>query len=182
MQRRDAPQETEDPHGAITVFRNPSSVTTSSGGAHSIVEPNGSGVTYAQVVFPPDRRKPDDGSTSPKRLAVPANVPVHLLSESDVRNQLGNLKSFNAPKPEAQRGYDTVDTDEVVVNQPQIQPQVQPQVLPQAYVLPQVQAQVLPEIQPQVPEGVAPPSSHTEPIQHQRLSDEARPQSPETDF
>lgn len=96
-------------------------MTTSSGGAQSIVEPSESGVTYAQVVFPPDRRKPDDGSTSPKRLAVPANVPLHLLSESDVRSQLGNLKSFNPPKQEADRGLDTVDTDDVVVTQPQVQ-------------------------------------------------------------
>ncbi|KAH8308417.1 solute carrier organic anion transporter family member 1A1 [Drosophila kikkawai] len=173
MQRRDAPQETENHQGTISVFRNPSSATTSSGGAQSVVEPNGSGVTYAQVVFPPDRRKPDDGSTSPKRLAVPANVPLHLLSESDVRSQLGNLKSFNAPKQEADRGEDTVDTDHVVVTQPQVQPQA----LPQAFVFPQTQQQVHQE--------VAPTSSHSanpEVTQHQRLSDEARPQSPETDF
>lgn len=118
IQRRDAAPE---PRTETAVFRNPSSVTTSSGGAQSIVEPSESGVTYAQVVFPPDRRKPDDGSTSPKRLAVPANVPLHLLSESDVRSQLGNLKSFNPPKQEADRGLDTVDTDDVVVTQPQVQ-------------------------------------------------------------
>ncbi|XP_026835143.1 solute carrier organic anion transporter family member 1A1 [Drosophila erecta] len=118
LQRRDAHPE---PRTEAAVFRNPSSVTTSSGGAQSIVEPSESGVTYAQVVFPPDRRKPADGSTSPKRLAVPANVPLHLLSESDVRGQLGNLNSFNPPKQEADMGQDTVDTNDVVVTQPQVQ-------------------------------------------------------------
>ncbi|KAM8717826.1 hypothetical protein ACLKA7_004516 [Drosophila subpalustris] len=97
MHRRDAPQAL-DLRPETTVFRHPSSLTDSSG-AQSIVEPNGSGVTYAQVVFPPDKRKRDDGNTSPKRLAVPANVPLHHLSESDVRAQLGTLKSFNSAKP-----------------------------------------------------------------------------------
>lgn len=97
MHRRDAP-ETHELRPEAAVFRHPSNLTDSSG-AQSIVEPNGSGVTYAQVIFPPDKRKPDDGSTSPKRLAVPANVPLHHLSESDVRAQLGTLKSFNAAKP-----------------------------------------------------------------------------------
>lgn len=101
MQRRDAPHEAvEARRPEATIFRQPSSLTDSSG-AQSIVEPNGSGVTYAQVVFPPDKRKPDDGSTSPKRLAVPANVPLHHLSETDVRAQLGTLKSFNPAKPAA---------------------------------------------------------------------------------
>ncbi|XP_039502102.1 solute carrier organic anion transporter family member 1A1 [Drosophila santomea] len=155
MQRRDAAPE---PRMETAVFRNPSSVTTSSGGAQSIVEPSESGVTYAQVVFPPDRRKPTDGSTSPKRLAVPANVPLHLLSESDVRSQLGNLKSFNPPKQEADRGQDTVDTDDVVVTQPQVQA-----------VLPQVQRQAQTEVHPIT--GDLHPNH-----------DSPRPQSPETDF
>ncbi|KAH8378183.1 hypothetical protein KR093_009881 [Drosophila rubida] len=103
MQRRDAPQSLELRPEA-TVFRHPSSLTDSSG-AQSIVEPNGSGVTYAQVVFPPDKRKPADGTTSPKRLAVPANVPLHHLSESDVRAQLGTLKSFNPAQPQT-AGHD----------------------------------------------------------------------------
>lgn len=97
MHRRDAPQALQL-RPETTVFRNPSSLTDSSG-AQSIVEPIDSGVTYAQVVFPPDKRKRDDGSTSPKRLAVPANVPLHHLSESDVRAQLGTLRSFNPAKP-----------------------------------------------------------------------------------
>ncbi|KAH8403159.1 hypothetical protein KR222_006202 [Zaprionus bogoriensis] len=114
MQRRDAQTQAQaeakaaNAHAAeqalrpeASIFRHPSSLTDSSG-AQSIVEPNGSGVTYAQVVFPPDKRKPDDGSTSPKRLAVPANVPLHHLSEADVRTQLGTLKSFNAPPPQAE--------------------------------------------------------------------------------
>ncbi|XP_017050607.1 solute carrier organic anion transporter family member 1A1 [Drosophila ficusphila] len=163
MQRRDAQQELPT---QTAVFRNPSSVTTSSGGAQSVVEPSESGVTYAQVVFPPDRRKPDDGSTSPKRLAVPANVPLHLLSESDVRSQLGNLKSFNPPKQEADRGQDTVDTDDVVVTQPQ------------SSVQPQVQA-VLPQVQHPDQEISSPNTRET--TQNQP-ADIARPQSPETDF
>ncbi|KAI8042565.1 solute carrier organic anion transporter family member 2B1 [Drosophila gunungcola] len=166
MQRRNAPAEL--PQTQAAVFRNPSSVTTSSGGAQSIVEPGENGVTYAQVVFPPDRRKPDDGSTSPKRMAVPANVPLHLLSESDVRSQLGNLKSFNPPKQEADRGRDTVDTDDVVVTQPQ------------AHVQPQVQT-VLPLVQPQVQEESSPIIRELQPS-HPGQPDDARPQSPETDF
>ncbi|EDV32122.1 uncharacterized protein Dana_GF14199 [Drosophila ananassae] len=165
MQRRDVPpNEDRDPHPA-SVFRNPSSVTTSSGGAQSIVEPNASGVTYAQVVFPPDRRKPDDGSTSPKRLAVPANIPVHHLSEADVRTQLSTLKSFHSPSQVAERGEDTVDTDEAeVVHQ---QPKAQANVLPYVHS----------EVPPPIPD-TSPPHSiiSGEPDIHQR------PQSPETDF
>ncbi|KAI8118566.1 Solute carrier organic anion transporter family member 1A5 [Lucilia cuprina] len=82
------------PNNEITVFRQPSSVTNSSAGDSSIVEPSSSGVTYAQVVFPPDKRKPNDGSTSPKRLVPRADVPLHHLSEEDVRTKLGSLKSF----------------------------------------------------------------------------------------
>ncbi|KAH8413456.1 hypothetical protein KR009_011368 [Drosophila setifemur] len=179
MQRRDAPHEEEPAHQQATVFRNPSSVTTSSGGAQSIVEPNASGVTYAQVVFPPDRRKPDDGSTSPKRLAVPANVPLHLLSQADVRTQLGSLKSFNPPSQVANRGEDTVDRDDdVVVSQPQAQ--VQPQVI--AHVLPLVHSDAVP---PPIPENSPPRSptaSESQASIHQRQPEDARPQSPETDF
>ncbi|XP_017065364.2 solute carrier organic anion transporter family member 1A1 [Drosophila eugracilis] len=166
MQRRDAPQE----HQTTSVFRNPSSVTTSSGGAQSIVEPSESGVTYAQVVFPPDRRKPDDGSVSPKRLAVPADVPLHHLSESDVRSQLGNLRSFNPPKQEADLGRDTVDTDNVVVTQPQ------------AHIQPQVQA-VLPlqQVHPQAQEDIS-TDTMIQQLNHQRQPEDPRPQSPETDF
>lgn len=99
----------------ITVFRQPSSVTNSSAGGSSIVEPSTSGVTYAQVVFPPDKRKPNDGSTSPKRLVPRADVPLHHLSEEDVRTQLGSLRSFkpknqqtNDEKPQ-ETDIDTVD-------------------------------------------------------------------------
>ncbi|XP_068150787.1 solute carrier organic anion transporter family member 1A1 isoform X1 [Drosophila tropicalis] len=125
VQRRIAPE----PRSEISVFRNPSSITTSSGNA-SIVEPNGSGVTYAQVIFPPDKKKPNDGSSSPKRLAVPADVPVHHLSETDVRAQLGNLRSFNptanATKSGEDEGRDELDVNQrqpVVVSQPQARPQ-----------------------------------------------------------
>lgn len=83
------------PNNEITVFRNPSSATSSSVGENSIASNNANGVTYAQVVFPPDKRKPDDGSTSPKRMAVRADVPLGHLSSQDVRAQLGNLKTFN---------------------------------------------------------------------------------------
>ncbi|XP_005174920.1 solute carrier organic anion transporter family member 1A1 [Musca domestica] len=83
------------PKPEITVFRQPSTLTNSSGGGSSIVEPPTNGVTYAQVVFPPDKRKPNDGSASPKRMAVRADVPLHHLSTDDVRAQLNNLKSFN---------------------------------------------------------------------------------------
>ncbi|XP_051858430.1 solute carrier organic anion transporter family member 2B1 isoform X2 [Drosophila albomicans] len=120
MQRRDAPQSLELRPEA-TVFRHPSSLTNSSG-AQSIVEPNGSGVTYAQVVFPPDKRKPVDGSTSPKRLAVPANVPLHHLSETDVRTQLGTLKSFNPAQSHAEQpespGHDVPGNVNIVSPQP----------------------------------------------------------------
>ncbi|XP_062142026.1 solute carrier organic anion transporter family member 1A6 isoform X1 [Drosophila sulfurigaster albostrigata] len=120
MQRRDAPQALELRPEA-TVFRHPSSLTDSSG-AQSIVEPNGSGVTYAQVVFPPDKRKPVDGSTSPKRLAVPANVPLHHLSETDVRTQLGTLKSFNPAQPHVEQaespGHDVPGNVNIVSPQP----------------------------------------------------------------
>lgn len=106
------PQRTEQvesvppysPH--VNVFRNPSSVTSSSAG-ESVPDPN-SDVTYAQVVFPPDKRKKANGTDSPKRMAVRADVPLHHLSAQDVRSQLGNLKSFRSidesepkPKPEA---------------------------------------------------------------------------------
>ncbi|XP_073822418.1 organic anion transporting polypeptide 33Eb isoform X1 [Musca autumnalis] len=95
------PQPTRPaPRPEITVFRQPSNLTNSSGGDSSVVEPSTSGVTYAQVVFPPDKRKPNDGSTSPKRMAVRADVPLHHLSTDDVRTQLGNLKSFNPQKTE----------------------------------------------------------------------------------
>ncbi|KAM7353915.1 organic anion transporting polypeptide 33Eb isoform 2-T2 [Cochliomyia hominivorax] len=109
------------PNNEITVFRQPSSVTNSSAGGSSIVEPSTSGVTYAQVVFPPDKRKPNDGSTSPKRLVPRADVPLHHLSEEDVRTKLGSLKSFK-PKNQNNTGeeesttkpietdIDTVDT------------------------------------------------------------------------
>lgn len=89
------------PNPEITVFRQPSTLTNSSAGGSSVVEPGTNGVTYAQVVFPPDKRKPNDGSASPKRLAVRADVPLHHLSTDDVRTQLGNLKSFN-PSPNAE--------------------------------------------------------------------------------
>lgn len=87
------------PNNEITVFRQPSSVTNSSAGESSIVEPSTSGVTYAQVVFPPDKRKINDGNTSPKRLVPRADVPLHHLSEEDVRTQLGSLKSFKPKSP-----------------------------------------------------------------------------------
>ncbi|KAH8267525.1 hypothetical protein KR018_012498 [Drosophila ironensis] len=176
MQRRDVQhpetleQQQQQPHQGITVFRNPSSATNSSGGGQSIVEPNtSSGVTYAQVVFPPDRRKPDDGS--PKRLAVPANVSVHHLSEADVRTQLGSLKSFQAPGQVAERGQDTVDTEQegvskVIEQQPRVQ---QATVQPFAH----------PDIPPPVPDNSPPHSiisGEPEVYPHQR------PQSPETDF
>lgn len=89
------PAPTKLPRSEITVFRQPSTLTNSSGGGSSVVEPSSTGVTYAQVVFPPDKRKPNDGTTSPKRLAVRADVPLHYLSVEDVRTQLGGLKSFN---------------------------------------------------------------------------------------
>lgn len=122
MQRRDAPNTAQAAHELrpeAAIFRHPSSLTDSSG-AQSIVEPNGSGVTYAQVVFPPDKRKPTDGSTSPKRLAVPANVPLHHLSEADVRTQLGTLKSFNPAKPQAEEpaGHDVPGNADVNPQQP----------------------------------------------------------------
>ncbi|ALC40040.1 Oatp33Eb [Drosophila busckii] len=124
MQRRDnrePEQEQQHPpveaRNAAMVFRHPSSLTDSSG-TQSIVEPNGSGVTYAQVVFPPDKRKPDDGSTSPKRLAVPANVPLHHLSETDVRAQLNTLKSFNAPAKTEQQPPTEADYAQVIAKQP----------------------------------------------------------------
>ena len=87
------------PNNEITVFRQPSSATNSSAGDSSVVEPSTSGVTYAQVVFPPDKRKTNDGSTSPKRLVPRADVPLHHLSEEDVRTQLGSLKSFKPKSP-----------------------------------------------------------------------------------
>ncbi|BFF96364.1 solute carrier organic anion transporter family member 1A1 [Drosophila madeirensis] len=193
MQRRDAPPATHDePQHAAGVYRNPSSVTTSSGEAQSIVEPNGSGVTYAQVIFPPDRRKANDGNTSPKRLAVPANVPLHHLSETDVRAQLGTLKSFNTPSQVADPGQDVVDeqnqTQAKIQPLPQAQPQAQPlekthRGVPSA--LP-VTAPTLPETAPPVPETeppTTPPAVQKAEISNQRqLQDEARPQSPETDF
>ncbi|XP_067623989.1 solute carrier organic anion transporter family member 1A1 isoform X2 [Eurosta solidaginis] len=98
MQRRDSqPQDTAPKSQGITVFRNPSSVTTSSAGDSSLLEPNSNqnGIAYAQVIFPPDKHKANDGTTSPKRMAVRADVPLHHLSAQDVRAQLGNLKSFN---------------------------------------------------------------------------------------
>lgn len=120
MHRRDAPAQAQELRPEAAIFRHPSSLTDSSG-AQSIVEPNGSGVTYAQVVFPPDKRKPTDGSTSPKRLAVPANVPLHHLSEADVRTQLDTLKSFNPVKPLAEEpaaGRDVPGNADVVAQQP----------------------------------------------------------------
>lgn len=124
MQRRDAhttaQAAAQELRPEAAIFRHPSSLTDSSG-AQSIVEPNGSGVTYAQVVFPPDKRKPTDGSTSPKRLAVPANVPLHHLSEADVRTQLGTLKSFNPAKPQAEAepaGHDVPGNADVNAQQP----------------------------------------------------------------
>ncbi|EDW04211.1 solute carrier organic anion transporter family member 74D [Drosophila grimshawi] len=124
MQRRDAPQQAAaiptkvEPRVEAAVFRHPSSLTESSG-SPSIVAPNESGVTYAQVVFPPDKRKPNDGSTSPKRLAVPANVPLHHLSETDVRAQLGTLKSFNAAPPIGEDVAGNADMHPTEVARPQ---------------------------------------------------------------
>ncbi|XP_017464062.1 PREDICTED: solute carrier organic anion transporter family member 1A5 isoform X1 [Rhagoletis zephyria] len=97
MRRRDSQPTRPAPKTEITVFRNPSSLTNSSAGENSVQETNNNNtvVTYAQVVFPPDKHKSDDGTTSPKRMAVRADVPLHHLSAQDVRAQLGNLKSFN---------------------------------------------------------------------------------------
>lgn len=128
MQRRDAPQEeavVEPRRMETSVYRQPSSLTDSSG-TQSIVEPNGTGVTYAQVVFPPDKRKRDDGNTSPKRLAVPANVPLHHLSEADVRAQLGTLKSFNAAQPAAQN-TDVIEEQPLPGYQEAVAPAARPQ-------------------------------------------------------
>ncbi|XP_013112678.2 solute carrier organic anion transporter family member 1A5 [Stomoxys calcitrans] len=96
---RPQPQPTRHaPNPEITVFRQPSTLTNSSAGDSSIIEPPTNGVTYAQVVFPPDKRKPNDGSASPKRMAVRADVPLHHLSNDDVRAPLSNLKSFTPNK------------------------------------------------------------------------------------
>uniref|UniRef100_W8B1W1 Solute carrier organic anion transporter family member 1A5 n=1 Tax=Ceratitis capitata TaxID=7213 RepID=W8B1W1_CERCA len=99
MQRRDAQSiRSAAKSQGISVFRNPSTLTDSSVGENSLSEHsnnNNTGITYAQVIFPPDKHKPDDGTTSPKRMAVRADVPLHHLSAHDVRAQLGNLKSFN---------------------------------------------------------------------------------------
>lgn len=165
MQRRDAlaqsHTQTQELRPEAAIFRHPSSLTDSSG-AQSIVEPNGSGVTYAQVVFPPDKRKPTDGSTSPKRLAVPANVPLHHLSEADVRTQLGTLKSFNPAKsqPEEQPlqeppavGHDVPGNADVVAQQPTVSSSPEPTLY-----------------------------ANTTKQQQQQQQDVIRPQSPETDF
>ncbi|XP_023159673.2 solute carrier organic anion transporter family member 1A1 [Drosophila hydei] len=128
MQRRDAPQEeaaVEPRRLEASVYRQPSSLTDSSG-TQSIVEPNGNGVTYAQVVFPPDKRKREDGTTSPKRLAVPANVPLHHLSETDVRTQLGTLKSFN-PAQSAAHDTDVIEEQPLPGYQETVAPTARPQ-------------------------------------------------------
>ncbi|XP_043864693.1 solute carrier organic anion transporter family member 74D isoform X3 [Drosophila mojavensis] len=127
MQRRDVPQEAvvEPRRMETSVYRQPSSLTDSSG-TQSIVEPNGTGVTYAQVIFPPDKRKRDDGNTSPKRLAVPANVPIHHLSEADVRAQLGTLKSFNAAQPAVQNA-DVIEEQPLPGYQEAVTPAARPQ-------------------------------------------------------
>lgn len=128
MQRRDAPQEeaaVEPRRLEASVYRQPSSLTDSSG-TQSIVEPNGNGVTYAQVVFPPDKHKREDGTTSPKRLAVPANVPLHHLSETDVRTQLGTLKSFN-PAQSAAHDTDVIEEQPLPGYQETVAPTARPQ-------------------------------------------------------
>ncbi|XP_030380533.1 solute carrier organic anion transporter family member 1A1 [Scaptodrosophila lebanonensis] len=167
MQRRDNTQDTQERRG-ITVLRNPSSLTNSSSGGQSVIEPNGSGVTYAQVVFPPDRRKPDDGSTSPKRLAVPANVPLHHLSDTDVRAQLGSLKSFTPANADPiAPGHDVPGNADIVSSQPVRESNV---------------GDGIPQNHDGLGTADAAISQQNPPPKTEIHVDDARPQSPETDF
>ncbi|XP_037960964.1 solute carrier organic anion transporter family member 1A2 [Teleopsis dalmanni] len=150
MQRRKSLPARAAPRPEITVFRNPSSVTTSSG--EQSIDPN-SGVTYAQVVFPPDKHKPNDGTTSPKRMAARADVPLHHLSAQDVRAQLGALKSFN---PENK------NTD------------------PNIAITPLTTSPTTPAVATTTNATSSGASSKTAPIETDL--DTVRPQSPETDF
>ncbi|GBP97154.1 hypothetical protein EVAR_69516_1 [Eumeta japonica] len=51
-------------------------------------------LAYDGGISSPTNVSSNDGSTSPKRLVPRADVPLHHLSEEDVRTQLGSLKSF----------------------------------------------------------------------------------------
>lgn len=118
------------PNNEITVFRQPSSATNSSAGGSSVVEPSSSGVTYAQVVFPPDKRKPNDGSASPKRLVPRADVPLHHLSEEDVRAQLGSLKSFQPKSQDQQNASNALETNIDTVDTTPLTSNIKPALIP----------------------------------------------------
>nr|XP_014086918.1 solute carrier organic anion transporter family member 1A1 [Bactrocera oleae] len=184
MQRRDAPTTRSTPKSeAITVFRNPSSLTDSSVGDNSLQEHHSNGITYAQVVFPPDKHKGDNGTTSPKRMAVRADVPLHHLSAHDVRAQLGNLKSFN---------QDSEDDNEIIK---QLEPEIEEKTpltiniasaneqTPTKSVTPTAGVKVLPPIAPKPKKLATTPD--TRPIEtdlDKIVELPARPLSPETDF
>uniref|UniRef100_A0A034W6D8 Solute carrier Organic anion transporter family member 1A1 n=1 Tax=Bactrocera dorsalis TaxID=27457 RepID=A0A034W6D8_BACDO len=184
MQRRDAQSVRSAPKSeAVSVFRNPSSLTDSSVGENSLQEQHSNGITYAQVVFPPDKHKVDDGTTSPKRMAVRADVPLHHLSAHDVRAQLGNLKSFN---------QENADDNEIVK---ELQPEIEEKVpltlniaaanepTPSKPITPTAGVKVLPPIAPKPKKMATTPV--TRPIETDLDKIEAlpaRPLSPETDF
>ncbi|XP_053959875.1 solute carrier organic anion transporter family member 1A5 isoform X1 [Anastrepha ludens] len=166
----------------ISVFRNPSSLTNSSAGENSVQENNNNstGITYAQVVFPPDKHKADDGTTSPKRMAVRADVPLHHLSAQDVRAQLGNLKSFNSEilvdsnQADNQKGLSAEEKTPLVVNIPAAN-----EVIVKEPVTPVAGVKVLPPVAPK------PKKMATTPIETDLNKIEevpARPLSPETDL
>uniref|UniRef100_A0A0A1X4L1 Solute carrier organic anion transporter family member 1A1 n=2 Tax=Zeugodacus cucurbitae TaxID=28588 RepID=A0A0A1X4L1_ZEUCU len=184
MQRRDATntRAAAKPEG-ISVFRNPSSLTNSSAGENSVQEHPSNGITYAQVVFPPDKHKADDGTTSPKRMAVRADVPLHHLSAHDVRAQLGNLKSFN------------LDANEDINAIKQLEPEVEEKApltldvavandqAPTKAITPTAGVKVLPPIAPKPKKTPTTPSAKPVETDLDKIEDQpARPLSPETDF
>lgn len=166
MQRRDAQSVRSPPNSEdITVFRNPSSLTDSSAGENSLHEYHSNGITYAQVVFPPDKHKADDGTASPKRMAVRADVPLHHLSAHDVRAQLGNLKSFNQ---ESNEDNETMK---------RLEPEIDEKTPLTLNITRTTDEKVLPPIAPK-PKKIATPRTDLDKIEDVP----ARPLSPETDF